>query len=553
MLADTIIERAKAKDPKALNEIYATYYPKMAGVCRKIAKEDEETVRDLVHDAFVLAFASLDKLRNNERLGEWLTTIVRNVALKHVAQKDKIHFVPLPDVDSSDAALRDDSSQADSAINCGDILQAISQLPEGYGKVVRLSVVEGFSHKEIASMLGIEPHSSSSQLARAKGMLRQMLGYKQLAMLVACFALVPLCLVLSRRDEPDVCEMKQDRRKMEETEAPASAKRQEAETKDNGKAADKHGVRAARSEDTYASAVTSAQDADDEGMMAAEAGRDSIRTELRDSIEVPTERQEPLLAAVSRQKKNGWKLRAAGSFGPALAQNASKWLQTEGIGDIGTDAPSSVFPENVSTWEDYSSYLHLIRHENTPADTLALTDIADHNTGDIVEREEHNQPVSFGISLCKTLTDRWSIETGIQYSLLSSRFAMGENGYSMVKRQKAHYLGVPLRLYCQLADYRHLSAYSSVGITVHVPVYGRRDGNYIVGWQSAYSDSRHFTPAFQWQTSLSVGVQYRFSPGVSLFIEPTLNWFIPSGSETHTIWTEHPVMFTSPLGVRLTW
>ena len=95
MQTDTIVERAKAKDPKALNEIYAMYYPKMVGVCMKIAKEDEDTVHDLVHDAFVLAFASLGNLRNNERFGEWLTTIVRNVALKHISQKEKIHFVPL--------------------------------------------------------------------------------------------------------------------------------------------------------------------------------------------------------------------------------------------------------------------------------------------------------------------------------------------------------------------------------------------------------------------------------------------------------------------------
>ena len=58
MQTDTIIERAKAKDPKALNEIYAMYYPKMVGVCMKIAKEDEDTVHDLVHDAFVLALRS---------------------------------------------------------------------------------------------------------------------------------------------------------------------------------------------------------------------------------------------------------------------------------------------------------------------------------------------------------------------------------------------------------------------------------------------------------------------------------------------------------------
>ena len=539
MQTDTIIERAKAKDPKALNEIYAMYYPKMVGVCMKIAKEDEDTVHDLVHDAFVLAFASLGNLRNNERFGEWLTTIVRNVALKHVAQKDKIHFVPLSNVDPNDASLLDFSSQADSAINYGDIMHAISQLPEGYSKVIRLSLIEGFSHKEIASMLGIEAHSSSSQLSRAKGLLKQILGYKQLAIILVLLISIPLYFILSRRDDPNVCEIRPNKIKTEEKKEKSSPKRQENEPIQDIRIAEENNK------------VVDIQYIEKDQKMIAETKEDSVLIEQKDSVIAPIEHHEPLLAETTPLKKNKWKFLAAGSLGPALAQNAYKLLQTGSIGDIDSEVPT--FPENINTWEDYSRYLHITQHDNTPADTLALIDIADHNTGDMVEKEEHDKPVTFGISLSKTLTDRWSIETGVQYSLLNSRFTMGENGYSIVKKQKAHYLGVPFKLSYRLVDYKRLSAYSSAGVTIHIPVYGKWDSSYIVEWQSAYSDSHHFTPPFQWQTNLSVGVQYKFTPNVSIFIEPTFNWFIPSGSETHTIWTEHPVMFTSPFGIRFTW
>ena len=539
MQTDTIIERAKAKDSKALNEIYAMYYPKMVGVCMKIAKEDEDTVHDLVHDAFVLAFASLGNLRNNERFGEWLTTIVRNVALKHVAQKDKIHFVPLSNVDPNDASLLDFSSQADSAINYGDILYAISQLPEGYSKVIRLSLIEGFSHKEIASMLGIEAHSSSSQLSRAKGLLKQILSYKQLAIILVLLISIPLYFILSRRDDPNVCEIRPNKKNTEEKKEKSSPKRQENEPIQDIRIAEENNK------------VVDIQYIEKDQKMIAETKEDSVLIEQKDSVIAPIEHHEPLLAETTPLKKNKWKFLAAGSLGPALAQNAYKLLQTGSIGDIDSEVPT--FPENINTWEDYSRYLHITQHDNTPADTLALIDIADHNTGDMVEKEEHDKPVTFGISLSKTLTDRWSIETGVQYSLLNSRFTMGENGYSIVKKQKAHYLGVPFKLSYRLVDYKRLSAYSSAGVTIHIPVYGKWDSSYIVEWQSAYSDSHHFTPPFQWQTNLSVGVQYKFTPNVSIFIEPTFNWFIPSGSETHTIWTEHPVMFTSPFGIRFTW
>ena len=555
MQTDTIVERAKAKDPKALNEIYAMYYPKMVGVCMKIAKEDEDTVHDLVHDAFVLAFASLGNLRNNERFGEWLTTIVRNVALKHISQKDKIHFVPLSDVAPNDASLLDFSSQADSAINYGDILYAISQLPEGYSKVIRLSLIEGFSHKEIASMLGIEAHSSSSQLSRAKVLLKQILGYKHLAIILVLLISIPLYFFLPRRDDPNVCEIRPNKKKTEEEKEKSSPKRQEDESIPHIRIAEEHNeVVASDNEQTDTIAIPSLHDIqyiENGQKMISETKEDSVQTELRDSVITPIDSSERLFVEGTHIKNNKWKFLAAGSLGPALAQNAYKLLQTGSIGDIDSEVPT--FPENINTWEDYSRYLHITQHDNTPADTLALIDIADHNTGDMVEKEEHDKPVTFGISLSKTLTDRWSIETGVQYSLLNSRFTMGENGYSIVKKQKAHYLGVPFKLSYRLVDYKRLSAYSSAGVTIHIPVYGKWDSSYIVEWQSAYSDSHHFTPPFQWQTNLSVGVQYKFTPNVSIFIEPTFNWFIPSGSETHTIWTEHPVMFTSPFGIRFTW
>lgn len=59
------------------------------------------------------------------------------------------------------------------------MLDIVESLPEGYCKVFKLAVLEGLSHKEIGDLLGIAPHSSSSQLFRAKILLKKMLaGYR---------------------------------------------------------------------------------------------------------------------------------------------------------------------------------------------------------------------------------------------------------------------------------------------------------------------------------------------------------------------------------------
>ena len=56
-----------------------------------------------------------------------------------------------------------------------DILNLVNQLSPGYKAVFNMHVIEGYSHKEIADMLGINEGTSKSQLARAKMVLKKMI------------------------------------------------------------------------------------------------------------------------------------------------------------------------------------------------------------------------------------------------------------------------------------------------------------------------------------------------------------------------------------------
>lgn len=57
-----------------------------------------------------------------------------------------------------------------------DLMKVVMTLPDGYRQVFNLSVIEGYSHKEIAEMLGIQEVSSRSNLSRAKNILRKKLN-----------------------------------------------------------------------------------------------------------------------------------------------------------------------------------------------------------------------------------------------------------------------------------------------------------------------------------------------------------------------------------------
>lgn len=404
-------------------------------------------------------------------------------------------------------------------------------------------------------MLGIEPHSSSSQLSRAKRMLRYMMNNSMLVVLLLLIISIPLYFIVSRHDEVDVCEV--EPKKEGEQHKPIYGKGTDEKNNSCIRVIDEYNGGSDRvsvlSDTMGIFPVPDVCEPIEQKPLITETAEDTTETVLKDRIPRPVLVSTDYFAHKGNAKRNRWQLLATGSLGTALAQNVYKIFATN-LGDNDIDLPSPVLPDNVNTWEDFSNYLHIKGYEITPPiDTLALMEIADHNSGEIVEHEKHDKPVSFALSLTKVMRNGWSIETGLQYSLLNSRFTMGENGYSIVRKQKVHYLGLPLKLSHNLIDYKQLSVYGSVGFTLHIPVYGKVNSNYMVNWRTTYTESRYFVPSLQWQTGLSVGLQYKFTSKMGIFVEPTLNWFIPFGNKANTIWTAHPIVFTTPFGIRMTW
>ena len=169
-----LIERCRQGDADALGELYKAYARQMRGVCRRYIS-DEQTVEDVLHDAFVIIFTSFDSLRDVGRAEAWMTAITRNVASKCKAHLEALPTVSLEETSEAELIAAEDEERDVRGVPLSEVVRMIDKLPEGYGQVFRLSVFEGLSHKEIADMLGIEPHSSSSQLARAKKMLRKMM------------------------------------------------------------------------------------------------------------------------------------------------------------------------------------------------------------------------------------------------------------------------------------------------------------------------------------------------------------------------------------------
>ena len=96
------------------------------------------------------------------------------------------------------------------------------------------------------------------------------------------------------------------------------------------------------------------------------------------------------------------------------------------------------------------------------------------------------------------------------------------------------------------------SLYGGFGMTMEIPLKSSLRSSYFVNSNYEASDRFSIRAPWQFSTSLGVGVQYQFTPSVGLFAEPSLQYFLPSHSEIETYRTEHPFVFSLPLGIRIT-
>ena len=173
---EPLIERCRHGEEDALSELYKAYAPKLRSVCRRYIS-NEDMVNDALHDAFVVIFTSFDTLREDSKAEAWMVSIARNVALKCNDYAEILPTISIEEINDLELPPSEEGETDVRGLSLSEVIKLIDQLPEGYKQVFRLSVFEGLTHKEIAAMLGIEPHSSSSQLTRAKQMLIVASGY----------------------------------------------------------------------------------------------------------------------------------------------------------------------------------------------------------------------------------------------------------------------------------------------------------------------------------------------------------------------------------------
>lgn len=163
---DELIEGCKNGSRAFQKALYDRYCRKMLAVCLRYSKTTAEA-EDIVQEGFVKVFQGLKDFRQEARLDTWITRIMVNTALN--AQRRKLYLYPMVDVTEM---VLPDQEVSISGIHYNQLLEMIQALPQGCQIVFNMFAIEGYSHREIAEMLGVSEGTSKSQFARAKSLLQ---------------------------------------------------------------------------------------------------------------------------------------------------------------------------------------------------------------------------------------------------------------------------------------------------------------------------------------------------------------------------------------------
>lgn len=203
----------------------------------------------------------------------------------------------------------------------------------------------------------------------------------------------------------------------------------------------------------------------------------------------------------------------------------------------------SLFASPVSLQRDQ---VHEMITVSSPGEVTLFSDEKDLNT-----EVRHRQPVRAGVSFRYDLGRRWSIETGLTYTMLSSDIDAGSEFRRCLIERKLHYIGIPLNASYDFLQKKRWSMYATAGGMLEKCVSGREVAEYRTNGITSSTDTHEISVReLQWSVNAAVGAEFNFTPLIGIFAEPGVSWFFGNGSQIETIYQDRPFNFNFRVGLR---
>lgn len=177
---DNIVIGCMKNDRICQEKLFKLYYGKLMVVCLRYTN-DKDTAQDILQEGFMKIFDKITSFESTGSFEGWMRRIVTNTALDHLRKSKKFNFVEENEINTKEEFV--DYGEIQEFENSIELkaefaLEAIQQLSPAYKTVFNLYVMEEYSHKEIAEMLGISEGTSKSNLAKAKMNLQKLIVKK---------------------------------------------------------------------------------------------------------------------------------------------------------------------------------------------------------------------------------------------------------------------------------------------------------------------------------------------------------------------------------------
>jgi RNA polymerase sigma-70 factor (ECF subfamily) len=167
-----LIAAAREGDMRAFEHLYRSHSGKVMGLCLRMTRR-RDVAEDCVQQTFIQAWRKLDAFEGRSNFGTWL----HRIAVNQVLARSRSHETrDESDEEATTLHATTVSERTDGVGDMMDLERALALLPRGARHVVVLQTVYGYSHEEVAEMLGVAVGTCKAQLHRGRQQLRRLMG-----------------------------------------------------------------------------------------------------------------------------------------------------------------------------------------------------------------------------------------------------------------------------------------------------------------------------------------------------------------------------------------
>jgi RNA polymerase sigma-70 factor, ECF subfamily len=172
-----LVAAARRGDTRAFEGLYRLHCGKVMGLCLRMTRQ-HDIAEDCVQQTFIKAWRNLGAFEGRSSFGTWVHSIAVHVVLGHLRSQKPWLTTSITGADDDESDAFEESQEQDTG-QVIDVERALMTLPEGARCVVVLQAIYGYSHEEVAGMLGIAVGTCKAQLHRARHLLRTRLDISE--------------------------------------------------------------------------------------------------------------------------------------------------------------------------------------------------------------------------------------------------------------------------------------------------------------------------------------------------------------------------------------